>query len=422
MLRSILKIVESTGPRLFLEGMQQHQKEKLVDSLLVIAKAKWVASDICTHAATVISIVVEYLLPLSTGNFLRCITGKIEENASILISILSTSSIMNFPSKDNNSDDETIRNSENPMGSLYKLASISVIFRKKMVKRRCTILALVRYLNCSNHRQSTLEFCKTIFLGGEGALLIGEAQQNLDIIVQGMMKLIYEDAVAEQHQIVAISILCQILDMSFDLQSNSLTETLKWVAFNENISEDAVIRAAKGYCNFVKNQQQPNIQQLKTVVAFVALPQNEVRKEALGLIELQRNGPCILGLLDDSNLLSQLVHLISTGSTQECNVAFDIVRQIARSSCCHKQLCQHPDLLKILIHFIVSSKEDSNLLSPIETLLSLLLNEDNTMAFLPFPDLLPWLLKFAKIASKDDNFEQQILSAIVRLWLASLKD
>ena len=58
----------------------------------------------------------------------------------------------------------------------------------------------------------------------------------------------------------------------------------------------------------------------------------------------------------------------------------------------------------------------------VETILALLSNEANTKAFLPFRNLLPWLVTFVNTTTADEEFKQHMVSVIVRLSMAFLEE
>jgi hypothetical protein len=171
-----------------LDVMRQRVPEAtglLADTLFSIIKAKGSQPNVSAESAITISRFLEqgYLSPKD----LQFIVGNIEENASLLISVLSTASMTSaFSSKE-----------DDPLESLYILAAASKTVQRKMAKRRCTILAIARRLASLDHwtRVSALDFCQRLFADGESVdslCCVGKGK-NLDILVNGLIKLVFHD-------------------------------------------------------------------------------------------------------------------------------------------------------------------------------------------------------------------------------------
>jgi hypothetical protein len=379
----------------------------LADTLFSIIKAKGSQPNVSAESAITISRFLEqgYLSPKD----LQFIVGNIEENASLLISVLSTASMTSaFSSKE-----------DDPLESLYILAAASKTVQRKMAKRRCTILAIARRLASLDHwtRVSALDFCQRLFADGESVdslCCVGKGK-NLDILVNGLIKLVFHDTVV-QNQLTAVSILSQI--QALNSQVKKILECMKWLAF-KSTSRDSIIASTNSYCQCVRRCEDLDIEHLKAVVEFTALAQKEVRHEALVTIELQMNARNTISLLKDSDLIDNCHRIILEGPDQDCTIAFDIVRQAARSRSCHAQLCSHPAFLETVVQFV--AKKETPDPYAMEILLAILSGEDNASAFQKISDLLPWLVSFVNTVGTDDDVKEQLVAVIMRLSLVSYK-
>jgi hypothetical protein len=376
----------------------------LADTIFSIIKAKGSQPNVSAESAMTISRFVEQGL---SPKDLQFIVGNIEENASLLISVLSTASMTSaFSLKE-----------DDPLESLYILAAASKTVQRKMVKRRCTILAIARRLASLDHwtRVSALDFCQRLFADGESVdslCCVGKGN-NLDILVNGLIKLVFHDTVV-QNQLTAVSILSQI--QALNSQVKKILECMKWLAF-KSTSRDSIIASTNSYCQCVRGCEDPDIEYLKAVVEFTAFTQKEVRHEALVTIELQMNARNTISLLKDSDLIDNCHRIILEGPDQDCTIAFDIVRQLARSRSCHAQLFSHPAFLETVVQFV--AKKETPDPYAMEIILAILLGEDNASAFQKFPDLLPWLVSFVNTVGTDDDVKEQLVAVIMRLSLVS---
>jgi hypothetical protein len=193
---------------------------------------------------------------------------------------------------------------------------------------------------------------------------------------------------------------------------------MKWLAF-KSTSRDSIIASTNSYCQCVRRCEDLDIEHLKAVVEFTAFAQKEVRHEALVTIELQMNARNTISLLKDSDLIDNCHRIILEGPDQDCTIAFDVVRQAARSRSCHAQLCSHPAFLETVVQF-VAKKETPDPYAT-EILLAILLGEDNASAFQKISDLLPWLVSFVNTVGTDDDVKEQLVAVIMRLSLVSYK-
>jgi hypothetical protein len=382
--------------------------EQLLDSLFLILKGR-VPSDIQIDAASAICGVFadpSVVLP-------EPVLTKIEENASLLISTLSTAALA------------TPVVLEGAMGSLFKLAAVSNKVRLKMVKRRCTVIAVVKHLTHEDEdtREQTLSFYKKVLDDPECVQnLTSGAGENVTILAEGLMRLLRIRNEVEPLRCAAI---CLLRDMEslVKFPSESAMDTLRFIAF-EGDSETVVIEAATAYCKAIQTATLTNYSG-STVVEFTKCPYAKVRCEALSTLErvVSSDETSASLLLHETDMLENFSFIVQHGSNQDRIAALDIARQLARSSSYHTVLCRHSGFLAAVIELVAKEKvvNDTAHFYGVETILALLSNEANTKAFMSFHQLLPWLVTFVNATMADDNFKKEIISAIVRLSTALLE-
>lgn len=330
---------------------------------------------------------------------------SIGDNASLLISVLSTASMRSVDSP----------KEDDPLECLFVLAAVSKTLQTKMVKRRCTVLAIARSLSSVNHwaRIGALDFCNNLFADTDAVVRLSHvgSGNNRDILVNGLISLVFQDSVV-QNQLTAVSILSQIQEL--DCQVEKIMECMKWLAFQSK-SRDAILASTNSYCRCVRRQEDVDTECLRTVVEFTGFTQKEVRHAALVTIELQMCAKNTSDLLKDSDLINNCHQALLEGPGQDCSIAFDILRQLARSTSCHAQLYNHPALLETVIHFVASQEVPDPLAS--EILLALVLGGQSGQELRKFPDVLPWLIKFVDTTGANEDVNEQLVAVIVRLAL-----
>jgi hypothetical protein len=201
-------------------------------------------------------------------------------------------------------------------------------------------------------------------------------------------------------------------------------ETLKCLTYGGE-HDDVIIESAVGFCDGIQKQTDPNQETLWTIVDFTTFPYAKVCATALTTIatitsHLER----VRHLLNDTDLLENFALIVQHGSEKDCDAALNIARQLARNSMYHSELCSQLDFLGVVVELVTKENilNRSSHFYGVETDFALLLNEANTKAFLPFRNLLPWLVTFVNTTTADEDFKQQVISVIVRLSMAFLDE
>eukprot|EP00526_Cylindrotheca_closterium_P008826 CAMPEP_0113637398 /NCGR_PEP_ID=MMETSP0017_2-20120614/19575_1 /TAXON_ID=2856 /ORGANISM="Cylindrotheca closterium" /LENGTH=508 /DNA_ID=CAMNT_0000548423 /DNA_START=417 /DNA_END=1943 /DNA_ORIENTATION=+ /assembly_acc=CAM_ASM_000147 len=377
--------------------------QELVDTLFSMLTIQNKLLDVAAESAISIATFLEQGL---TPKDRRYIVQKAEENSSNLISVLSTAYLTSVKSPNN----------KDAMESLFAIAAASKSIQRKMVKRRGTNLAVARCLRESDHwkRAGALDFCGRVFQDDasvESLISMGKGE-NLEILVDGLIKRVYDDTIV-QDQLAAISILSRVI--SLDCHVEKALEAFHSVAFHSK-SRDAVIVAADAFCSYVEKNGDPTVEHQRALIGFATLPQKEIRRLALVILQSHTNNTCSAELLNKMDTIDALLSIILHSPAQgDSIIALDIVRQMARSRVHHTNLCRHPQFLSTIVS-MANSTECPNPLAT-EILIALALNKENKDAFLRAPDILQWLTNFATANPTDGNIQEQFVSVILFLTL-----
>ncbi|KAL3932940.1 MAG: hypothetical protein SGBAC_010613 [Bacillariaceae sp.] len=360
--------------------------------------------DIAAESAISIATFLEQRL---TPKDRRYIVQKAEENSSNLISVLSTAYLTSVKSPNN----------KDSMESLFAIAAVSKSIQRKMVKRRGTNLAIARCLRESDHwkRAGALEFCGRVFADDasvESLISVGKGE-NLEILVDGLIKRVYDDTIV-QDQLMAISILNRILSLEFHVEKT--LKAFHSVAFDSK-SWDAVIVAADAFCGYVEKNGDPTLEHQRALIGFATLPQKEIRRMALVILQSHTNNASSAELLNNMDTIDALLSIILHSPVKGDGIlALDIVRQMARSRVHHTNLCRHPTFLSTIVS-MANSKDSPNPLAT-EILIALVLNKDNKDAFLRAPSIFQWLTNFATAHPKNVYLPAHFVSIMLLLTLS----
>lgn len=381
--------------------------KQLVNILMSILQGR-LSSDIRIDAASALVSFFENPLVKASPQVLR----RIEDNASLLISTLSTASLAN--AEDSNTQ-------QDPMIGLYQLAAVSSIVRAKMVKRRCTILAICKHLTHPDEkiREHALYFCKDALSRGSECLegLTSGLGDNVDLLTEG---LIYSAATEVKAELLLIVVILLEKIVSLDqFPAQPALDALRSLAYNKvGVDDSVMMEAACAYCRGIQHVEF-SIREMTTIVDLTTSCFAQARSEALTRIEAveSEDSEAALQLLEETDMIENLALIIRHGSNQDCVAALDISRQFARSSYYHQALCKHSGFLRAVVELVAKEQIHNRIAHfyGVETILALLSNEGNTKSFLAYPQLLPWLVTFVNTTTADEDFKQEVVAAIVRI-------
>lgn len=329
---------------------------------------------------------------------------SIEQGASKILSVLSTASVTS-----NATDDPNV------VMCLCRLA-ISPIFRTKMVKRRCTILALTRHLSHQDAtiRESILLVAHQFCVDDDCKIcLYRGASENVDILREGLVNAA-QVATNPKCQLILVSALQGLLHV-MDEATDDVLDIFKSYAYS-GTSDDVIIQSAINLTKSITPQLELIDRYLWAVADFTTFPFPEVRREALKTLEAITCSPDgIMNLLTTTELVENISLVIKRGSREDCTNILNSTRQIARSSLYHEKLLSDSDFLPCLVDVVLSEKGEHGHTSKgyaTEILLSLLSNEENMDAFLPFWCLRSWLADIVESYFVDKS-SREIMKAVM---------
>jgi hypothetical protein len=401
-----IKIIRRIGP------LCQEATSTFLDALLNVLRSQ-APPEIHVEAANAIA----YLFDQQDRTARRKrVIEKIQDDSSLIISTLSTAAL-----QASNEDADEI------LTGLFNFAVNSYIFRAKIAKRRCTILAIGKHLGSPEieSRKLALNICKCLLndpmsttaepvrIDGNHELLIGKVMQL---------------AVAEKElmiQLYAISLLgdaVKNINLT-DSLVDKIMDTLMELADSDG-HDDVVMEASVTYTKAAAAMQPEEISEevLINIVDFTTLPFLRTRTHAIAAIELfVLNDSVAQCLLAKTEMLDNFAMILIYGSPTDAVDVTNIIRFLAHNSAYQSMLCQNKTFLNALIKLVTQEEiiDRASYAGGVETVLALLSNSDNVRSFLPFPDLLPVLVSMANTVSEEES-KQRLVTAIVRLSSALL--
>lgn len=333
---------------------------------------------------------------------------RIEQLASIMISVLSTEVVI-CPDPH---DVKVLR-------SLCQLA-VSPRFRIKLAKRRCAMLALTRHVSLVDHltRGAVLITC-TKLLDDEScrSILSRGAHENVDVFREGIVECAWIECDSNL-QLLIIRILLGLAQV-MDRTTNDILDVLQHYAYN-GASDDVKTEAAIAFVNIVDHTIEEHCAYLRVVADFISFHSSQVRREALAALEEIISSPdSIMNLLTTTEVVAKAALLIQSSPKEECSQVLNIFRLLARSSLYHHYLLgETGGVLSSVVQIVTSERLDCCSMCKVyaeEITLSLLSNEENVPAFLPFCQLSPWIKKVMTSVFLDERSKLRISNLLAKL-------
>jgi hypothetical protein len=411
---NVIKIIRRVGP-LCKEGIGD-----FVDALLSVLRTHMGATptaenDIHVDAAQAIAHLFDQQdRPASRKRFIE----KIQDDSSLIISTLSTAALATA----NYKHDVEI------LTGLFNFACNSHIFRTKMARRRCSILAIGRHMKSPNveTRKLSLNIFKCLLNGQKSAVDPARMDINSELLVSQVL----DSAINEKEpmlQIFAISLLSDAIqnaNLSATISDN-IFGTLKMLANDIDGQDEIVMEASAAYCKAASSLHPKEIQNnvLFAVAEFTTLPFARSRSQAIKCIDyFATNDTITANLLTTTEIMENFSLIITYGSDDDCTASMNVLRLLARNPAHRRSLCQSSTFLNALVRFVTKEEVTNRdaYVGGIETCLALLEDNDNVRSFLPYPDLLPFFVALANTTAPDDEAKPRLVSAIIRLSSALL--
>jgi hypothetical protein len=330
---------------------------------------------------------------------------SIEQSASKILSILSTTSVASLAAED-----------PKIVQSLCRLA-ISPHFRTKMAKRRCTLLALTRHLSHQDGitRESVFLVTKQLCVDDDcRACLYRGASENVDILREGLVEAAWANT-SPEFQLILVSALQGIVQV-MERATDDILDVFESYAYSCT-SDTVTIESAVNLSKSVTPQLESIDKYLWVIADFITFPFPEVRREALKTLDvITTSTDGIMSLLTTTELVENASLVVKRGSREDRTNILNIMRQIARASLYHENLLTDPDFLSCIVDVVLADQAENESSAKgyaTEILLSLLSNEENMDAFNSFRRLLPWLADIVVQSVFVDEKSKQNMTAIM---------
>lgn len=114
------------------------------------------------------------------------------------------------------------------------------------------------------------------------------------------------------------------------------------------------------------------------------------------------------------DLLDSFCILISNGSPEDCASSLQLCRQIAAEEAGQKCMYVHKLFLQRLVGFVIAfPKNRPAFINAVDVILDLLESDEGLNAFLPFAEVLPWLVRMAN-RTTDEALKERFVKTILR--------
>ena len=405
-----VKVLRRIGP------FCSHHHTDFVLGLLCVLKGH-VAHEIQVDTANTISFILNQQ-ERSMGR--KKLIETIQSDSSLIISTLSTAAMKALT--------ET---AEEILSGLFNFAVNSHAMRVKMAKRRCTILAIGKHLTSSNveNRKLALNICKCLLNEPDSIENTAVGTYNNTDNFMLLLEKVIQSATDEPESMLklyAISLLGDaVANSSLPIHLvDSIMSVLEQIA-NSDGQDGPVTEASITYMKAASAMSPREIsnKNLATIADFTTLPYARSRAMAITTLEMMTADDDVAEvLLRETEMLENFSLIISYGSDEDCADAMNVLRLLAGIKRHHPALCQNSSFLSALVELVTKEEviNQSAYVNGIETVLTLLSNNDNVSSFLPFIDLLPTLVSLANTTTDDEALKEKLVSAIVRLSAAIL--
>ena len=405
-----IKIIRRVGP------LCQEATDDCVEGLLSVLRAYMGSANANIHieAANAIAHLFDRQDRMAQR---KRVIQLIQNDSSLIISTLSTAALAT-----------TNEAAEEILTGLFNFAVNSHSFRTKMAKRRCTILAIGKHMTDDHieNRKVALNICKCLL---NDHLQSTCEPARLDHNTGLLLKKLMESALNEQEvmlQLYAVSLLGDAVqngNLLPDLVDPIMTTLRDLVDSDgpDDVVMEAAITYTKASTSLPADYTSKDI--LTNVADFTTLPFARARRDALAAIDFFVADDNLASiLLNETELIDNFSLIVSYGSDEDCADAMSVVRHCAGNVHHHRVVCQSSSLLQAIVQLVTKEEvtNENAYISGVEAILALLSNNDNVRYFLPYPDLLPFLVSLANTTASDEELKQKLVSAIVRLSSAIL--
>jgi hypothetical protein len=340
--------------------------------------------------------------------------GKLmERKASVIISILSTAALA--------------ASKESLLDILHGLSSLAgcPAIGSKMARRRCAVLMAVRNLSHDQPevRSKSLDLCHAL-LGHRAQKTPARTvlESNLDILGGGLMKAVSAET-DPRLQLSQIRIMGSLMirdDVSTEQKWNVMTLLCK-LAKSEG-PDGPTMEAAICYLHSAVPMGLTE-EAVTNIADFTTSEYAKVRNKALGVVkDISFWHPHAAQLLlDSTDLLENFSLIMSYGSDVDCVDVMQASKQFVSDESNHQDFCIDTGFVGALVRLVTTEPVVNRpaYINGVDIIITLMSSDVSLQYFLPFIEILPWLVTFANRTS-DDEIKDMVVSTIVRFSAAIL--
>jgi len=339
---------------------------------------------------------------------------KIEQEASAIISVLSTAALTN-----NN------RNATHRLQIMLLLAQ-DPILSGKLRRRRCVTIALAKQL-----KQECLE-CQDLALEIISFLLKDEEIEpksatavNMNLMVEQLEGALHEERCRPSRIRIIHNLLYSIGLPAIERKRKlGILNTLYDLLRADGVPSKVQFEASLAFLSGI-NKTNAYAELLSELSIILVSPLAEIRRKAMRELDdaFFWHAESLCEHPDLSDLLDSLCILISNGSPEDCANAMQLCRQIAAKDAAKAFMCQHKLFLLRLVSLVstVPVRNRPAYINAVEVMLTLLESDERLIAFLSFSEVLPCMVSLANRTS-DDALRARLVSTVLRFAKATLEN
>lgn len=350
---------------------------------------------------------------LGVGRASISVHCKVEQEASAIISVLSTAALTNNK-----------RNATDRLRSMLLLAK-DPLLSGKLRRRRCVIIAVAKQL-----KQDDLQ-CQGLALEIISFLLKSEdvdpksaIAANMKLLLELLEASVNEECCRPSQIRIIHALLCSFEVPVIERERKlGVLHTFYQLSRADTVQPNIQIEASSAFLAGV-NKISAYREVFSELSVFVVSPLAPVRQKVIrGLDDAFFWHAKTLGEHTDlPDLLDSLCILISNGSLEDCANAMQLCRQMAGEDTAKGCMCRHKLFLQRLISLVASTpvKNRPAYINAVELILDLLESDERLPVFLPFPEVLPSLVGLAN-RTACDALKTRLVSAVLRFAKAKLE-
>jgi len=333
----------------------------------------------------------------------------IEDNSSVLISILSTGAMA-----------VQKEHLEDCLGGLVSLARGTSVLRSKLLKRRCVILVIRNLLAHADVvvRAQALDLCKTLLLvGGRKVMTHYAFAENSGLLSNALTKASFAET--DMQSKITILLLLEVLIVNKYAIPNQISCIMTTFYAHATAAESAdviAIQAATCYLQ-ASDKAADDTRVLANVVEFTMSPYAKVRAIAFDVLQdvtfWNAHGARVL--LEETPLLDNFTYVLRHGSQKDCISAMNVSKQLLFFDESHRLFCEHNGFISCVARMATKETVTNRVvyINAVTIVLDLMSSDGNIRRFTKHSELLPFLVKFANRTS-DEDLKKRVIATIIR--------